>query len=117
MTPCAVTSRRRGRAAWAHAIAWAVAPGGRSPPNHDPQVRLLAAALYEIRLILGPPAIGDTHPESEAAALSYALHNEALCLLEGKTFDLDEAMRRVEGWDHRRGTQVADRLKHHLREP
>jgi hypothetical protein len=87
------------------------------PPNHDPQVRLLAAALYEIRLLLGPPATGDTGPATEAAALSYALHNEALHLLEGETFDVDEAMRRVEGWDRRRGTQVADRLKRHLRAP
>ena len=82
--------------------------------QYDPQVRLLAAALYEIRLQLGPPAAHADSPLAEVAALSYALHNEALAVLKGETFDVEAATRRVEGWDRRMGTDVAERVKRHL---
>ena len=58
-------------------------------PNHQSQAKILAQAIYEIRLLLsgylGSQNKGDTSVR-EAAHLAYALHNEALAVIEGKDF-------------------------------
>lgn len=62
------------------------------------QVKLLAQALYDIRALLGGYLGSQSNadlPVRIAAHLSYALHNEALALLEGQAFDTDEALRKV----------------------
>lgn len=68
--------------------------------SHDKnQIRLLAKALYEIRLLLGDHLGSDCTaalPILEAAHLSYALHNEALAVLEGRDFDLNQAMSKIQ---------------------
>ncbi|KQO26023.1 hypothetical protein [Acidovorax sp. Leaf78] len=57
-----------------------------SPDHH----KILAFAVFELRMLLagqlGPTADGD--PSVRAAAhLAYALHNQALAVLAGKSFD------------------------------
>jgi hypothetical protein len=65
----------------------------------DPQESiLLARALYEIRLLLAPYLGSDCEadlPVREAAHLAYALHNEALAVVEGSGFDLRIATGKV----------------------
>ena len=79
------------------------------------EARLLAAALYDIRILLGPPVVdGDVTQVTEAAAISYALHNEALAFLEHGTFDLEAAFSRLEGVDRRLGIHTVERLRFHL---
>jgi hypothetical protein len=67
--------------------------------RHDLKIRLLASALYEIRLLLGNylgSGIEADQGIREAAHLSYALHNEAEAIARGGDFDLGAAIRRVE---------------------
>lgn len=101
-----------GASSWPPAIGWDVASGGRLSSNHNPQVRLLAAALYDIRCLLGlHVGSEDGSPEAEAAAIAYALHNDALEILAGRTFDADAAFRRLARWDEIRGYGIADRVR------
>jgi len=66
---------------------------------NDDKIRLLASALYEIRILLsdylGSHHDGDQNVR-EAAHLSYALHNDALAVLEGSEFDLEAAKKRIQ---------------------
>jgi hypothetical protein len=65
----------------------------------DPQESiLLAKALYEIRVLLSPYLGSDCEadlPVREAAHLAYALHNEALAVIESRDFDLQDATAKV----------------------
>lgn len=83
--------------------------------NNEDGTRLLAAALYEIRLLLAN-RVGrvDHTPESEAAAIAYALHNEALAVLRGETVDVDAALAKLAIVDQRLGTTATARLTDHL---
>jgi len=67
--------------------------------SDDDRIRLLARALYEIRLLLGD-YLGSQNAAPlhlrEAAHLSYALHNEALASFEGRDFDLEEAISKIQ---------------------
>ena len=66
--------------------------------RHDDKMQLLAAALYEIRLLLGSYLGSSSEADQgirEAAHLSYALHNEAEAVSRGYDFDFDAAIRRV----------------------
>ena len=60
--------------------------------------KILAKAIYEIRLLLSG-YLGsnvDADPSVRIAAhLAYALHNDALAVLEGNGFSADEALKRV----------------------
>lgn len=70
--------------------------------RHDEKMQLLAAALYEVRLLLGAYLGSNNDADEsirEAAHLSYALHNEAEAVSRGGDFDLDAAIRRVEAID------------------
>ena len=61
--------------------------------------RLIAMALYEIRLLLTSYLGSESEAATDvraAAHLAYALHNEAAALAEGNDFDVEEALRRVE---------------------
>ncbi len=56
-------------------------------------------ALYEIRLLLAPYVGSENEGVGEvraAAHLAYALHNEAEAMSEGKEFDVDKALRKIE---------------------
>lgn len=62
----------------------------------DEQTRLLAAALYEIRLLLQTYR-GDDENVRLAERLAYSLHNDALSVLEGKpSFDVAASRKRIE---------------------
>lgn len=66
------------------------------------QNKLIALALYEIKVILasklGSGNEADT-PTRIAAHLANALHNEALSIIEGKGFNVEEALEKVKEID------------------
>lgn len=70
----------------------------------------VALALYQIRILLsdylGSEATGDLSVR-QAAHLAYALHSEALALLEGGSLDADAVTRRVTALDGMLGSQFA----------
>lgn len=67
------------------------------------EVRLIANALYEIRLLLSP-YLGSENDASRdvrlAAHLAYALHNEAAALIDSEKFDVEAALRKVAAIDN-----------------
>jgi hypothetical protein len=67
-------------------------------PLEDEKARLIASALYEIRILLsgylGSDSEGDASVR-EAAHLAYALHNDAASVMEGGDFDLQAALERI----------------------
>ncbi len=73
------------------------------------ETRVLAQALYEIRLLLsgyvGSEIDADVNVRA-AAHLAYALHNDALAVLDGGSFDTTEAARRVQAIDSILGTEI-----------
>lgn len=64
----------------------------------DMQTKILARTLYEIRVLLanylGSTAEGDPAVRY-AAHLAYALHNQALELLDNKSFNVNEAINQI----------------------
>ena len=59
----------------------------------DLEKRLFAAALSRIRILLSSHVGSDTQgPEAAAAALAYALHNEALAALSNQSVDVSAAL-------------------------
>lgn len=71
-------------------------------PSSESDIKLLAKAVYETRLLLsgylGSSNEGDAAVR-QAAHLSYALHNEALAVIEGRGFELRAATRRIRAID------------------
>lgn len=66
------------------------------------ETKVLAQALYEIRLLLGGYLGSEIEADISvrtAAHLAYALHNDALAVLDGGSFDVADALRRVEAMD------------------
>jgi hypothetical protein len=62
------------------------------------EVKVLAQAIYEIRLLLSHHLGSEIDADLSvriAAHLAYALHNDALAVIEGNGFDVAEAVRRV----------------------
>lgn len=84
--------------------------------NSASQVKILAQALYEIRLLL-PAYLGSENPGDiavrRAAHLAYALHNEALAVIEGKTFDPEAALAKVRAVDRMLGGDLTVRFSVH----
>jgi len=71
--------------------------------NDNTEARLLANALYEIRSLLSPYIGSEVDAPMEvrfAAHLAYALHNEAEAITEGRSFDMNAALRRVAAIDN-----------------
>ena len=86
-------------------------------PDTQSQARILAQGIYEMRLLLsgflgsqnnGDPAV------RRAAHLAYALHNEALSVIEGRTFDGTKAMAKVRAVDGMFGENFALRFEKHI---
>lgn len=77
------------------------------------QERILAAAIYQIRILLSG-ALGsasDSPAEVRAAAhIAYALHNEALAIFEGGSFEPAEALAKLKAIDNIVGTEDGSRL-------
>lgn len=84
--------------------------------NPSTPEQLVAAALYEMRLLLAP-YLGSTAtadlPVRVAAHLACALHNDALRLLEGKPTDVDAALAQIEAIDRVFNAQLLQRLALH----
>lgn len=67
-------------------------------------------------MLLEPDAQrADGRPETEAAALAYVLHNEALATLVSQAIDEAEMCARLERLDTSLGTACCDRLRPALR--
>ena len=70
--------------------------------ENSPQTKILAQAVYEIRLLLsgylGSQKEGDPLV-CRAAHLAYALHNDALAVIEGGTFNSGQAIDRIRAVD------------------
>ena len=79
----------------------------------DAETKLIANALYEIRLLLSPYIGSDSEVPTEvrfAAHLAYALHNEASALAAGTGFDVSSALKKVAAIDTTLGTDDGRRL-------
>ncbi|WP_291519396.1 hypothetical protein [Acidovorax sp.] len=66
------------------------------------EAKVLAQAIYEIRMLLSHHLGSGVDADLSvrlAAHLAYALHNEALAVIEGNGFDVAEAVKRVANID------------------
>ncbi|MDO9029913.1 MULTISPECIES: hypothetical protein [Hydrogenophaga] len=73
------------------------------------ETKVLAQALYEIRLLLSEYLGSEIEADMSvrtAAHIAYALHNDALAVLDGGSFDATEAVKRVEAIDLILGTET-----------
>jgi len=86
-------------------------------PSTQSQAKILAQGVYEIRQLLagylGSQDAGDPVVR-RAAHLAYALHNEALAVIEGRTFDGAKALDKVRAVDRMFGESFAPRFQSHL---
>jgi hypothetical protein len=82
------------------------------------ETELLAHALYQLRIVLAS-AIGSQNDSPIevrfAAHLAYALHNEALAMIEGKSFDTEAALGKIEAIDGILKTEDGSKFAHFLR--
>jgi len=87
-------------------------------PGHSDQAKVLAQAIFEIRVLLsgylGSENEGDLAVR-QAAHLAYALHNQALAVLEGKSFEVTEAIRGLAFADRVLGAEFAERFTQAVR--
>lgn len=77
------------------------------------QAKILAFALYEIRLLLAGylGSSNEGEPAVRAAAhLAYALHNQALATLDGKPFDEKLALEGIKTVDDMFGENFTEQL-------
>lgn len=85
--------------------------------EHSMQTKVLAQAIYEIRVLLsgylGTNNDGDLAVR-QAAHLAYALHNQALAVLEGKTFDAQQSILGLAFADRELGARFAEKFKEQL---
>ena len=82
--------------------------------EHNDQAKLLALALFEIRVLLSGYLGSENDGElvvRQAAHLAYALHNQALAVVEGKSFDVAEAIAALDFSDRVLGAGFAERFK------
>ena len=82
----------------------------------DARIKILAQAVYELRLLLSDH-LGSTDKdvlcEAVSAHLVYALHNEALAIIEDRPddFDIANAIESIRKVDERFGEQFGDRFQ------
>ena len=80
--------------------------------NSD-QAKVMALAVYEIRLLLsgylGSENEGDMAVR-QAAHLAYALHNQALSILDGKTFDVSASIQALKFSDTVLGAEFTEKF-------
>lgn len=82
--------------------------------NHpiDFEKRLLAVALYELRVLLaGHLDPEEKSPSSDAAWLAYALHNQALSTIDGQSFDVARALEAVQRLESRLGSAYVQHFR------
>lgn len=76
-------------------------------------MRLLARALYEIRVLLAGHVTAlstDVDDVNRAAHLAYALHNDALAVADGNTFDIEQTLGRLRAIDAHMGSDFVQRV-------
>jgi hypothetical protein len=80
------------------------------------EAKLFAAALLELRIILsavvGPDA---DHELKVAERMAYALHNDALALIDGKPIDQEAALARIAHIDQVIGGNDGQRIANSIR--
>jgi hypothetical protein len=78
----------------------------------DLEKRMLAAAVFELRVLLAS-YIGraDGSPASAAADFAYALHNYALATLEGRSFSVEEALGSLDRLEPILGRRYLDHVR------
>lgn len=75
--------------------------------------KLLAHALFHIRILLAAFLGSESQEPLQvrfAAHLAYALHNEALAVIEDKHFDVQNALRHIEKIDQILGIEDGKRF-------
>jgi len=80
---------------------------------NDAETKLVANALYEIRLLLASYLGSQNEASADvrfAAHLAYALHNEASALAAGTGFDVSSALQKVGAIDGILSTDDGRRL-------
>jgi hypothetical protein len=80
---------------------------------NDAETKLIANALYEIRLLLASYLGSENEAPTDlrfAAHLAYVLHNEASALSAGISFDVNIALQKVSAIDGILGTRDGGRL-------
>ena len=85
---------------------------------NDRQAKILAMAMYELRLLLvdGLGSKNDAPHELRLAShLAYALHNDALAVMEGKGFDPEAALTRIANIDRVIGGTDGQRISGEIR--
>jgi hypothetical protein len=86
-------------------------------PDTHSQAKILAQGIYEIRLLLagylGSQNAGDPAVR-RAAHIAYALHNEALAVTEGGTFDSAKAVDKIRAVDRMFEETFASRFESHV---
>ncbi len=81
------------------------------------EVKLLAYALYQIEILLGAHLGSQNTSPTElrvAAHLAYALHNDALAILEDRSFDLKTALAKLDAIDGIVGTKDGSYFHQHF---
>lgn len=72
----------------------------------DLEKRLLAAAMFELRVLLSAHINpSDQSSEASAALFAYALHNQALSALEGRPFNVAHALDAIAQLEPRLGSE------------
>jgi hypothetical protein len=78
--------------------------------------KLFAMAIYELRVLLSGVAGPDAPYEVQFAwRLAYALHNDALAVVEGQDVDIDGALNRIAHIDHLLGESDGKRIADEIR--
>jgi hypothetical protein len=89
-----------------------------TPEQSMLHAKTVALALYQIRVLLSSYLGSQNDGEMrvrQAAHLAYALHNEALAILEGGSFDSEIVARRLAAVDGMLGSQFTDLFKQVLK--
>lgn len=79
----------------------------------ETQAKLIAQALNEVRILLASHLGSQSNSPTEvrvAAHLAYALHNQALAVMEGKSFSIDAALKGVRAVDRMFGEEFEKRF-------
>lgn len=78
----------------------------------DLEKRLLAAAIFELRVLLAAHIDPSSDsPETSAALLAYALHNQALDVLDGRKIDVASALDAVAKLEPRLGAAYVQQFR------
>jgi hypothetical protein len=78
----------------------------------DLEKRLLAAAVFELRVLLSAHIDPSSDsPETSAALFAYALHNQALDVLDGRPIDVTKALEAIAKLEPRLGSAYVQQFR------